>query len=203
MEELLNKIIGKYDSGKTIIVGIDGLGGAGKSAITELLKTQLQNSNYYPVVLHIDDFIYPRYIRYDEFKEEWYCYYNIQWRYDYLIKEILLPVREGIEIDKQVELYEKENDLYILEQIKIPQGSILLIEGIFLQRKEIKEYFDYMVYIELPKDIRLSRVINRDTYIGDDKDIKLKYERRYFPAEDKYIKDYCPAENADFVLENI
>jgi len=60
-----------------------------------------------------------------------------------------------------------------------------------------------MVYIELPKDIRLSRVINRDTYIGDDKDIKLKYERRYFPAEDKYIKDYCPAENADFVLENI
>lgn len=203
MEELLNKIIGKYDFGKTIIVGIDGLGGAGKSAITELLKTQLQNSNYYPVVLHIDDFIYPRYIRYDEFKEEWYCYYNIQWRYDYLIKEILLPVREGIEIDKQVELYEKENDLYILEQIKIPQGSILLIEGIFLQRKEIKEYFDYMVYIELPKDIRLSRVINRDTYIGDDKDIKLKYERRYFPAEDKYIKDYCPAENADFVLENI
>ncbi|WP_312667209.1 hypothetical protein [Tissierella praeacuta] len=203
MEELLNKIIGKYDSGKTIIVGIDGLGGAGKSAITELLKTQLQNSNYYPVVLHIDDFIYPRYIRYDEFKEEWYCYYNIQWRYDYLIKEILLPVREGIEIDKQVELYEKENDLYILEQIKIPQCSILLIEGIFLQRKEIKEYFDYMVYVELPKDIRLSRVINRDTYIGDDKDIKLKYERRYFPAEDKYIKDYCPAENADFVLENI
>ncbi|WP_312908832.1 hypothetical protein [Tissierella praeacuta] len=203
MEELMNKIIGKYDSGKTIIVGIDGLGGAGKSAITELLKTQLQNSNYYPVVLHIDDFIYPRYIRYDEFKEEWYCYYNIQWRYDYLIKEILLPVREGIEIDKQVELYEKENDLYILEQIKIPQGSILLIEGIFLQRKEIKEYFDYMVYVELPKDIRLSRVINRDTYIGDDKDIKLKYERRYFPAEDKYIKDYCPAENADFVLENI
>ncbi len=203
MEELLNKIIGKYDSGKTMIVGIDGLGGAGKSAITELLKTQLQNSNYYPVVLHIDDFIYPRYIRYDEFKEEWYCYYNIQWRYDYLIKEILLPVREGIEIDKQVELYEKENDLYILEQIKIPQGSILLIEGIFLQRKEIKEYFDYMVYIELPKDIRLSRVINRDTYIGDDKDIKLKYERRYFPAEDKYIEEYCPAENADFVLENI
>ncbi|MBU5256236.1 hypothetical protein [Tissierella praeacuta] len=136
MEELLNKIIGKYDSGKTIIVGIDGLGGAGKSAITELLKTQLQNSNYYPVVLHIDDFIYPRYIRYDEFKEEWYCYYNIQWRYDYLIKEILLPVREGIEIDKQVELYEKENDLYILEQIKIPQGSILLIEGIFCRGKK-------------------------------------------------------------------
>ncbi|WP_313756175.1 hypothetical protein [Tissierella sp.] len=39
MEELLNKIIGKYNSGKTIIVGIDGLGGAGKSAVTELLKT--------------------------------------------------------------------------------------------------------------------------------------------------------------------
>ncbi|WP_353093314.1 AAA family ATPase [Tissierella praeacuta] len=203
MEALLNKIMSEYDSKETIIIGIDGLGGAGKSTITELLKTQLQNINYYPVVLHIDDFIHPKHIRYDESKEEWYCYYNIQWRYDYLIKEVLLPIKQGIEIYKEIELYNKENDLYILEQIRIPHGSILLIEGIFLQRKELERYFDYMIYVEVPKETRFTRVINRDTYIGEAKDIKLKYERRYFPAENKYIKEYCPIENADFVLDNI
>jgi uridine kinase len=163
----------------------------------------LSNRNYNTVILHIDDFIYPKNIRYNESKEEWHCYYNIQWRYDYLIKEILMPIREGIEIHKEIQVYDKDNDVYILEQIKIPQGSILLLEGIFLQRKEIGEYFDYVIYLDVSKEVRLNRVINRDKYIGDSEDIKSKYERRYFPVEDKYIEEYCPMENADFVLNHV
>lgn len=200
---LIDEIINKYDLQKTLIVGIDGLGGAGKSTMVNSLKLQLQKNNYHLVVLHIDDFIHQRYIRYNESKEEWYCYYNIQWRYDYLIKEILVPIQEGTGIDKQIELYEKEKDSYILEPIKIPRGSILLLEGMFLQRIELRKYLDYIVYLEVPKEVRLNRVINRDMYIGDPEDIKSKYERRYFPAEDKYIEEYAPAKNADFVLNYI
>lgn len=203
MEKLLDKIIEKHTLQKTLIIGIDGLGGSGKTTIANSLKQELSNKNYNSVILHIDDFIHPRNIRYDEAKEEWYCYYYIQWRYDYLIKEILMPIKEGIEIDKQIELYDKDNDIYILEQIKIPRGSILLLEGIFLQRKEIREYFDYIVYLDTPKRTRLNRVINRDKYIGNLEDINLKYERRYFPAEDKYIEEYHPMDNADFVLNYV
>lgn len=200
MKKLLDKIIKIYNREKTLIIGIDGLGGSGKSTIVDSLKLQLSNRNYNTFILHIDDFIYPKNIRYNESKEEWNCYYNIQWRYDYLIKEILMPIRQGIEIHKEIEIYDKDNDVYILEQIKIPQGSILLLEGIFLQRKDIREYFDCVIYLDVPKEVRLNRVINRDKYIGDSEDIKLKYERRYFPAEDKYIEEYCPMENADFIL---
>ncbi|MBU5427449.1 hypothetical protein KQI41_13740 [Tissierella pigra] len=200
MKELLDKIIKIYNPEKTLIIGIDGLGGSGKSTIVDSLKLQLSNRNYNTFILHIDDFIYPKNIRYNESKEEWNCYYNIQWRYDYLIKEILMPIRQGIEIHKEIEIYDKDNDVYILEQIKIPQGSILLLEGIFLQRKDIREYFDCVIYLDVPKEVRLNRVVNRDKYIGDSEDIKLKYERRYFPAEDKYIEEYCPMENADFIL---
>lgn len=203
MKKLLDKIMEKRTLQKTLIIGIDGLGGAGKTTIANSLKQELSNKNYNSVILHIDDFINPRNIRYDEAKEEWYCYYYIQWRYDYLIKEILMPIKEGIEINKQIEIYDKDNDIYILEQIKIPQGSILLLEGIFLQRKEVREYFDYIVYLDTPEKVRLNRVINRDKYIGDSEDIKLKYERRYFPAEDKYIEEYHPMENADFVLNYV
>lgn len=203
MENLLDEIINKYDLQKTLVIGIDGLGGAGKSTIVNLLKQKLLSDNYHSFILHIDYFIHPRYIRYNEFKEEWHCYYDIQWRYDYLIKEILAPIKKGIQIDKQIELYNKEKDAYILEPIKISKGSILLLEGIFLQRKEIKEYLDYIIYLEVPKDLRLNRVINRDGYIGNLEDIKSKYEKRYFPAEDKYIEEYSPAENADFVLNYI
>lgn len=203
MECLLNKLKNEDISKKIYIVGIDGLGGAGKSTIANSLKLQLQSEGCNPYVLNIDDFIHPKHIRYDETKEEWFCYYNTQWRYDYLVKEILSPLKKGDIIDKQIELYDKENDRYVKQQICIPRGSILMLEGIFLQRVEIKSYLDFIVYLDVPQKVRLNRVLARDKYIGGLEKIKSKYERRYFPAEERYIFEYSPIENADFVLTHI
>ncbi|WP_346938847.1 hypothetical protein [uncultured Clostridium sp.] len=88
---------------------------------------------------------------------------------------------------------------YIL--ILIEHDTVLPLEGIFLQRKEIKSYLDFIIYLDVPQEVRLSRVLKRDGYIGGLKDTKCKYERRYFPAEEKYILDYSPIENADFVVK--
>lgn len=68
----------------------------------------------------MDDFIHSRHIRYNNHKEEWYCYYNIQWRYNYLIKEILEPIRESTEIDKYIEEYNpvKNSDFVITNNDK-------------------------------------------------------------------------------------
>lgn len=201
MNCLLNKLKTEDLSKKIYIVGIDGLGGAGKSTIVNSLKLQLEKENYPIYILHIDDFIHPKHIRYDSTKEEWYCYYNIQWRYDYLVEEILSPIKKGNEINKVIELYDKENDKYILQSLYIPHGSILILEGVFLQRKELRNYLDFVIYLDVPQEVRLNRVLVRDSYIGSLEDIKNKYQRRYFPAENKYLLEYCPIENADFVLK--
>ena len=158
---LLDKIMTKKNSKKVYVVGVDGLGGAGKSTVSNSLKLKLQNKGYESYVLHMDDFIHTEHIRYNESNEEWYCYYNIQWRYDYLVKEILLPIKNGGKIDKLIELYDKENDNYVLEPLEILQGCILLLEGIFLQRKELKGYLDFVIYIDVPKKLRLGRVLDR------------------------------------------
>lgn len=204
MSNILNCLLGKLNnediSKRIYILGIDGLGGAGKSTIVNSLKLQLQNKNYHTYVLHIDDFIHTKNIRYDKSKKEWHCYYNLQWRYDYLVEEILSPIKKGNEIDKLIELYDKENDRYIKQKIDIPYGSVLILEGIFLQREEIKSYLDFVIYLNVPKEVRLSRVLERDGYIGGVEEIKDKYEKRYFPAEEKYTLEYSPIENADFVL---
>lgn len=201
MKYLLDKLKNTDISKRIYVVGIDGLGGAGKSTLVDSLKSELQNESYNSYILHIDDFIHPKSIRYNDSKEEWYCYYNLQWRYDYLIKEILDPIKRGEKIDKEIEFYDKENDTYVKKHIYIPLNSILLLEGVFLQRKEIKDYLDFVIYLDVPQEIRLDRVLKRDIYIGSADDIKDKYNRRYFPAEDRYILEYSPALNADLVLE--
>lgn len=198
---IAEKIKNLHNPNRTFIVGIDGLGGAGKSTISEELYELLSEENYNVALLHIDDFIHPRAVRYNDNYAEWECYYNIQWRYDYLINEIINPIRNGTEFDTMVELYDKDNDTYFLSEVNIPVGSIVIIEGVFLQRQELKDAFDYMIYIDIPEEVRFNRVLERDRYIGDKEQIKAKYDNRYFPAEHHYIELCSPSENADYIIK--
>lgn len=185
---------------RTVIVGIDGLGGAGKSTVSKKLFDELTYNGISTALLHIDDFIYPKNVRYNDSFEPWECYYKLQWRYDYLINDILKPIKKGAGFAGNIELYDKDNDTYFLSRTEIPVGSVVIIEGVFLQRKELEGVFDHMIYIDVPEQTRLERVLGRDLYIGGSSDIIKKYNERYFPAERHYVAKCSPAQNADTVV---
>lgn len=198
---MLEKIKEKLTDGKTVIVGIDGLGGAGKSSISEEIYEELSGENIPIEVLHIDDFIHPKNIRYNDNYAEWECYYNLQWRYDYLLENVINPIKKNGKFTGLIELYDKDEDRYEKKSVDIKEGSVVLMEGIFLQREELSQIFDYMIYIDVPESERLKRVLKRDGYIGTVDDIKEKYENRYFPAERHYVNMYSPSKLADYVVK--
>lgn len=199
--KIAEQIKNLYNPSRTLIVGIDGLGGAGKSTISEEIYKLLSEENYNITLLHIDDFIHPRAVRYNDNYAEWECYYDLQWNYDYLMNEVVNSIKKGADFNTKVELYDKDNDTYFLSETNVPVGSIVIIEGVFLQRQELKGAFDYMIYIDIPEEIRLNRVLERDGYIGDKEQIKAKYDNRYFPAEHHYIEICSPSENADYIIK--
>lgn len=185
---------------RSIVVGIDGLGGSGKTTFATSLANYFREKGVETIVFHIDDFIHPKRIRYDAAKEEWFCYYFLQWRYDYFIFEVLSQLVSGDEIHKEIELYDKEDDVYAKQSVYIPKQTVVIIEGVFLQRPELKPFFDYVVYMDVPQNVRLKRVLKRDTYIGDEQAILEKYKKRYFPAEEYYMRCCSPVERADHVI---
>ncbi|MBB4826106.1 uridine kinase [Sporosarcina luteola] len=180
---------------RTTVIGIDGLGGAGKTTIAEKIQREVVGS----VLLHIDDFIHPRRVRYEDSVEPWRAYYEKQWRYSYLIETILEPIRRGMSVQKKIELYHKSEDSYVEEWIHIPNGCLLIIEGVFLQRAELRDYLDTVIFVDVDKETRLRRVMERDSYIGDSGAILNKYNNRYFPAEEEYVREYDPANRAHLV----
>lgn len=200
MESILNRVKDLKSSNRALVVGIDGLSGSGKTTLSRGLKAEIENIGYDAVVFHIDDFINDRSIRYDDSKEEWYCFYYIQWRYNYLVNEVLKHVHNGEEVHKDIELYNKEKDSYDVVKLDITKNTVVILEGVFLQRTEIRKYLDLVVYLDVPREVRLERVILRDTYIGGKEEVLNKYERRYLPGEEKYIKEHEPAKNADIVI---
>ena len=169
----------------------------GKTTYAYKLQRQLEDS----VILHLDDFVHKKEVRYNENYEEWYCYYHLQWRYDYLIQKLLLPLKSGLDVNETIEVYNRETDSYTLRKIEIPVGTTVIVEGVFLQRPELRPYFETVIYLELDKETRLQRISDRDIYMGNKEEIALKYEQRYFPAEEKYIEQCNPLALAD-VIEN-
>ena len=178
--EICNSIMKLSSETEVVIIGIDGLGGAGKSTISERICCEIKNNNIHTILLHIDDFINEREVRYNTEYLEWQCYYDLQWRYKYFA--------------------DKDNDCYFTKNYDIKEKTVVIVEGIFLQRKELYGIFDYMVYIDVPEDERMARLLKRDTYIGNEQQIIDKYENRYFPAERKYFNEYNPEQSADFVI---
>lgn len=198
--DLKNNIIKNLAENQVLIVGIDGLGGAGKSTVSEELCKLFRDENYSVTVLHIDDFIHPKSVRYNENYEEWECYYNLQWRYDYFMNDVIMPIKNNGYFCGEIELYDKDNDKYYFSKADIPSDGIVIVEGIFLQRRELEGIFDYMIFMDVPEEVRLSRVLKRDGYIGDEQQIRKKYENRYFPAEHRYTTQCSPVERADYVI---
>ena len=187
MKRIIKYIKDNVKKDEIFLVGIDGSTGAGKTTFTIKLQEELCKLNYNTVILHIDEFIYNKNIRYNNEYDEWYCFYQLQWRYEYLIKELLDPITRNIDIIKDIEIYDRESDTYNLINFEIKKRTIILLEGVFLQKKEITSFFDYIVFLDLAREERLKRVLKRDSYIGNLKEIKQKYNNRYFPAEDVYF----------------
>ena len=196
---IVDEIMKRRSLGKTFMVGLDGLGGAGKSTAAEEVKRLLAEKGINAEIFHIDDFIHPKAVRYNDSYPQWEQYYYLQWRYAHFKQSVWAPVKEGRELPP-VELYDKDNDTYVVRGFSLPEGSVVITEGIFLQREELDGIFDLMVYFDVDEKERLRRVLLRDGYIGDETAIREKYENRYFPAERYYSEKYRPAEKADMVI---
>ncbi|MFJ5770501.1 kinase [Psychrobacillus sp. NPDC093180] len=199
--EIMERMKRLNELNRPYIIGIDGLSGAGKTTITQTLTKELTFEGQKIVVIHIDDLIEERAKRYNTGHPEWYEYYFLQWDAQEIKEKLLLAVHGKLN-ELHLKYYDKENDRCYMKSITIEQCNVLLIEGIFLQRKEWKGFFDYMIYLDCPKHVRSERVLRRDAYIGSINERLKKYERRYWAGEDYYFKEANPIQNADIVINS-
>ncbi|MEG0384235.1 MAG: uridine kinase [Solibacillus sp.] len=65
----------KHNLDRPFLVAIDGLGGAGKTTLVNQLINIIDNV----VIIHIDDHIVERGLRYNTGHDEWFEYYQLQW----------------------------------------------------------------------------------------------------------------------------
>ncbi|WP_226670306.1 kinase [Metabacillus litoralis] len=190
----LFKKIPKVKQGQKVVLGIDGLSRSGKTTIVRNIEQHIQEKNILTCVLHIDDYIVERERRYNTSNEEWDEYYNLQWDVEWLKENLFKKLKESNEL--KLLTYNNSSDSSKLQTVKIPDTCLIIIEGVFLQRKEWRNYFDFMIFLYCGREERF----NRES-VETQNNIE-KFENRYWKAEDYYMETVLPIEKADLVIQN-
>jgi len=197
-EQIYHQFVQRLNKNRPLVVGIDGLGGAGKSTFSYELKDALVNYNCSVHTIHLDHHIVERKNRYQTIYEEWYEYYYLQWDVIRIVNDLLKPLQKGL--SPLLPFYHPSTDSISSEIVKVCQNSIVLIEGIFLQREEWRAFFDIVIFLDCPEEVRHDRVLKRDTYLGDYETRLKKYQERYWLGEKHYMENVDPYRLADVIV---
>lgn len=145
---------------KTIIVGIAGGTGSGKTSVTKAILEELNKTHINSILLEQDSY----YKRHDELTYE----ERVKLNYDHLdsidfdlLEEHILSLREGKPIEKPIYDFRIYNRVDETEHIE--PANLIIVEGILILAVEkIRNLFDAKIFVDTDDDERLLRRIERD-----------------------------------------
>ena len=174
----------------TILVAVDGCGGAGKTLLATRLSRTLEATDRRAQVIHFDDFHLPSAFRPAGEAREKPVGVDFDWRR--LCKQVLVPLRaERAAIYAR---YDWATDT-LAERHTVSAGATVIVEGIYTSRRELAPLYDFRVWVDCPRDLRLRRGIERD---GEES--RARWERDWMPNEDRYVEEHRPNQTADLIV---
>ncbi len=160
-----------------MFIGIDGVGGAGKTTLSELLKENLSNVS----IVRLDDFYSPELNRADRNR---------------VLEQVFLPLENNVEAKYQIFDWRANN---LTEWYTIKPGGILIVEGVSALHSDFAEKYDFRVWINCSPEIGFHRGVERDK-VRDGVDNTDKWRDIWMPQEKEYVESQKPQLRADYTL---
>ncbi|MGP4075683.1 kinase [Halobacillus sp. K22] len=193
MKHDLFDIIPSLMSNQLYLIGVDGLSRSGKTTFVEQLERELRNKGVNFQTFHMDDLIVRENERYHTGAEEWYEYYHLQWEAEWLSVHLFEKAKYCGRVT--LPYYDKESDDHEYQTVDLHEEGVILVEGVFLQRKEWQHYFDYVIFLDCARARRFSR-----EKPSAQKNME-KFKNRYWKAEDHYLRNVKPHNSADCIVK--
>ncbi|MGP4067458.1 kinase [Halobacillus sp. B29] len=185
-------IIPSFSSHQLYIIGVDGLSRSGKTTFVNQLDRKLSKKGIDSCTIHMDNHIVTKNERYHTGFEDWYEYYQLQWEVEWLRDHLFEKVRGGSHLT--LPFYNNESDEREYRKVNLPYEGVIFIEGVFLQRKEWRPYFNHLIFLDCPRNRRFAR---EDPSARKNKE---KFRNRYWKAEDYYLRNIKPHKSANYIV---
>jgi uridine kinase len=179
------------------MVAVDGVDGAGKTMFADALAHRLENDGLTVVRTGIDCFHNPRAVRYARGKESPEGFYRDSFNLDALREALLFPAR--IDMPFKVAVFDHRTDRPVaVNPLKVPLPAVLIFDGLFLHRKELRDEWDLTIFLHVPFDVSYARMAKRD---GSDPDPRAAGNRRYYEGQQLYFREANPQREADILID--
>ena len=176
--------ISAVEAPTTRLVLVDGLGGAGKSVLAAALAEQLGT-----LVVQGDDFYHSSEQRWRSGPEAIGA--SFDWRR--LERQVLAPLSQGE--GARYQRYDWDEDR-LGDWISLPGQDTVVVEGVYVLRAELRRYASVSIWVETPREVRLSRGIGRDGEAA-----RSRWTDEWMPAEDVYVAAMRPMAAATVVVD--
>lgn len=191
----------KLKTGSNLIVGISGIDGSGKSTYAASLERSLRDRGLVVGQVTLDDFLHPKKIRHAN-PNQIEGYYKDNFDFRSLVEAVVDPVGEAISVQSTHPVLELETDQILEKDFSFDGPGVLIVEGVFLFKKELRQKFDVKIWLDVSFETAMERVTRRrrDQRYGDVEAIRSRYEERFFPTQRFHLKRDRPAECADVII---
>jgi uridine kinase len=191
---LSDEILHNYGKGRAI-VAVDGLDGAGKTVFADALAEQLGVGHRAVFRASIDDFHQSRARRYARGTDSPEGFYRDSYDYPTFKRMLTEPFRTGWIGSFNLRAFDLKRDVPFQPVWSSgPEDAILVVDGIFLNRPELKGIWNYSIWLEVDRKIAAQRVLARDGVSGNAK--------RYTDGQKLYLKEAKPREAATAIIDN-
>lgn len=203
MDDVIAKIVEKLRStpDQNLVVGISGIDGSGKSTLANLIAEELSRRSVPTAQVNLDDLLRPKSIRHKS-EDQVKGYFEDNFDYNSLVTYVLEPARKMKCFKTQYPSLDLDTDQVTSRCLEFNGPGVLIVEGVFLFRKELRDKFHFKIWIEISFEAAMTRILNRsrDRRYGDVDAIRSRYEIRFFPTQRFHLERDHPSDAADHIF---
>ncbi|MBQ1042963.1 MULTISPECIES: uridylate kinase [unclassified Micromonospora] len=183
-------------------VAVDGPDAAGKTRLADDLAEVL-GARRSVLRVSVDGFHRPAAVRRARGPLSPDGYYRDAFDHETLVARVLRPLGPGGDRRYLPAAYDLRAEAPVTaEPVTAPSDAVLLADGVFLLRPELRAHWDVTVYLHVEPAETLRRALIRDLGVfGSAEEVRRRYRARYLPGQELYRAEANPARQADVVLD--
>jgi uridine kinase len=193
LEALAADILHNYGKGRTI-VAVDGMDGAGKTLFADSLADELGRGSRAVFRASMDDFHRSRAERHARGVDSPEGFYRDSYDYATFRRILVEPFRIGHIGSFVLQAFDVQRDMPVEPKwTSGPDDAILIVDGLFLNRPELRGLWNYSIWLEVERETAEARMLERDGMPA--------HPERYSQGQDLYAAEAKPSA-ATAIIDN-